>query len=299
MLSENPPWVDRVLHAHWDELEAKVGKAMMPVHAREGKPVKRKPGFRGPGMQPEVDLPCGHYGCVLETSTPGVVCKVTSDESEARFVGHCIDNHIEFPPGIVGYNAIAILDAKHLNRPVAVLWRQEAFDVGRINVHPSRNPDALEESVTFSYCMSVTMCASALRQTIRTSKRPERLMSITTDPLRMSQARSWVSEQVDTTSIPDYRAVYENLRRLPQETRVAVAVSAYEFLSTMMEHENRTSKLIGEAFTHFFEHGVMLADVHGGNLGVISARTDDYPKDYKYWAITDPGHAIFLPVREW
>lgn len=68
-LHPNPPWVDETLKAHWDQMERRVGKRMMPRPREEGG-----------------ELGSGHYGTVFATRRRGVVMKVTSDPSEARFV---------------------------------------------------------------------------------------------------------------------------------------------------------------------------------------------------------------------
>ena len=66
----------------------------------------------------------------------------------------------------------------------------------------------------------------------------------------------------------------------------------------MMENENGTAYRIGQAFSYFFDHGILLADVHYNNLGKIHPRSDDFDQTELYWAITDPGHAVFVGSTE-
>lgn len=297
-LVENPPWIDRILNKHWSDLEKRVGPAWMPVRKDPGRKL-RKGDLRSPDTEFGEEPKCGHYGCVLETETPGIVCKISSDADETRFVNYCLENKVKLPTGIVDYYAIAVLDEHHKNRQsVSVIWRQEADQVGEINTKPTRDPILREEYITFSYCMAISSCAGALRHTLRGSQRASQLLSMTQDPLRMSQARSYVSAVCDITDVPDYESVRSGLMSLPAESRVTVAVSLYELLSEMMEHENQTGYRIGEAFSYFFDQGIMLADVHWGNLGVIESR-GDLPAGDTNWAITDPGHAVFIPKRTW
>jgi hypothetical protein len=289
-LQPNPPWIDKVLHANWAELERRVGTAMMPIHATSGPPRKTDPGYTEYG--------CGHYGCVFATGTKNVVCKVTSDESEIRFVNYCIDNKITFPEGIVTYYAIAKVSDKHWKRPVSVLWRQEAWDVGELTTSKLRGRHIdwkeQEEIDTHRLTASISTCGATVRESL--GRKPAAILSSFKSHDQMDRARN-IAGEFELTA-PDPMMLDTMLQNLPgPERRAQVAISLYHLLSEILENDSATGYRIGQAFSYFFDHGILLADVHRNNIGKILPRSEDEGSDL-YWAITDPGHAVFVGSTE-
>lgn len=77
--------------------------------------------------------------------------------------------------------------------------------------------------------------------------------------------------------------------RLSGGRAVAYAVRACEIIAETMAQED-VGYLIGQAFSFYIEHGILLADVHIGNVGRVSR--PDYQR--LVWVITDPGHMVPL-----
>jgi hypothetical protein len=81
------------------------------------------------GSEQFTELGCGHYGCVLPTSDPNVVLKVTTDDTEAEFSELA---YTLVAPICVTYHRTIHLDTKHQNRNVYLLWRDAAHNVGKL-----------------------------------------------------------------------------------------------------------------------------------------------------------------------
>ena len=70
--------------------------------------------------------------------------------------------------------------------------------------------------------------------------------------------------------------------------RLAMALRLCELIAELMQNTDG-SDLLGDALGHYLDKGILLADVHGHNVGKVE-RTPG-------WVITDPGHAVGLEAR--
>lgn len=118
-LRHNPQWTNDVLASYGHRLQLAMGSALMPVGQGPGHGV----GFK--------EFGCGAYGCVLPTATNNIVLKITTDRSEARFATMLL-RLPEMPEGIVRYFGAYALPVRHEGDSIYVLWREEAFGVGRV-----------------------------------------------------------------------------------------------------------------------------------------------------------------------
>lgn len=89
----------------------------------------------------------------------------------------------------------------------------------------------------------------------------------------------------------DARARAEKLikecSRLKGAMRVAAYAVACSTLASVMANEEGLY-YVGQAFEFFCGEGLLLADVHLGNIGLL---------DQERWGITDPGHMVPLDPR--
>jgi hypothetical protein len=288
----NPPWVTRSLRQAWDALERLVGPGLMPLMTATDTRDRAAPREFG----------SGHYGTVMPTHTKGIVMKVTSDPTEAALVASALSIG-EFPDGIVRYERIVSLPEKLRGRGVFVLWREEAESVG---VHPAGfrgrldNLEYLDEEAMDLIYLFKSIAAALREQSDRISpaavaeREPE---MDEPDPFHLAQAViAAVMRQRRRQVMP--QAVDESLRkelrsRAPGGAlRTAVLYSAIEHCLDMMENTNGIL-LVGEALRFYFDHGILLADVHADNIGRV--QRDDHSGLVN--AITDPGHAVFLDDR--
>lgn len=267
----NPPWVDSVLAKHWEALEARVGVPLMPTcyATREHKP--RCPVYG-----------CGSYGCVMATRTDGMVCKVTSDASEAAFVSAYL-KLAQKPPGVVRYDHIFELPESYRRRRVFVIWRQAADHVGEL--YDRKREDVYEDRygqrsfMDFRFYLNdLRRLAGAVRETVKRSASPAKLL-------------------VEASSLADWAGrVFLVTERWPPgmtpARRVAYDVYAVSVIAEQMEG-NDCGSLVGAALLAYLERGILLADVHHQNIGEV------VPEDYLKWefVITDPGHMVPLDPK--
>ncbi len=265
----NPAWTNRALGAHWTQLEALVGRARMP---RIKDPIASPPRAEEFGS--------GYYGTVMPTRTPGLVCKVTSDPTEAKFVA--IARQLgEMPEGIVRYEGIVRVPRIHWRRPVYVLWREEAAEVGMLGMWTRHDDPYVARCYgDFWNGLNVYRGAAALvRDALANTK------AFTGADVIRAQGRR---HAFDASRLDDA------IRRVAFHYRgLARAAAGFEIctLAAQLLGSSPESDLVGEALEFYQNHGVLLADVHAGNVGrVLRSR-------YPQWVITDPGHAVLLTDR--
>ena len=226
---------------------------------------------------------CGHYGCVFPTSDPEVVCKLTSDPTEAFFVAAAMSIGT-FPEGIVRYYGIyQIPGAQHRGRPLFVLWREEATEVGTVLL-PSKDDDytrRLKENV-IRLLSSFRNTASVMRDTLKRAADP---FAMVEESKRFDR---WAWNYV-TESEGSGRALV--LDRFKGAQKVAAGLLRLERIAIEMENEYLADQ-IGSALKFYLDEGIVLADVHQGNVGLVEGRMTTT------MVITDPGHAVPLD-RKW
>jgi len=274
MLADAPPWTQKFLTTNWDAIRkgSMPDGEWMPLEAPSSTPRHRL-----------VDaLGCGHYGCVFATNTPGLVMKVSSDPSEAEFVKAAVKLG-EWPVGIVRYQAVLDLPGSYRNRPVFIIWREEAFDVGEI--HDTGDPHAKKEFNRYHY--AYTFAARYVRET---SLKP-------TWPKRFAEAERWKQWAWDNVIWEDglpnaTRGMHPAFTRYAVSQRLAAALRICDICFELMENTNYAHE-VGAALGFYFNHGILLADVHRGNIGQV-IREDPPYRPQTHTVITDPGHAVFL-----
>lgn len=123
----NPAWVTRAIASAYDNLADEIPPKWMPKlsHARQ------KHGLFIARLK---EYGCGAYGCVLPTLDDHTVLKVTTDTTEAEFARDLAATLIV--PIVVDYRMVAQLRTLHKKRPVFLLWRESAEDVGKMDDHP-------------------------------------------------------------------------------------------------------------------------------------------------------------------
>jgi hypothetical protein len=274
----NPPWLNRVISQSWPAIERRVGPELMPTTSGAGRKIEIE------------ELGCGHYGCVVPTGKPGIVMKLTSDPLEAHFVAASLRIG-KFPLGIVRYASVYSLPAEYRQRPLFVLWREEAEDVGGLAHVHRLGLDAYDESTARHFRMRLLAFkwwAHEFKAIVDRAKDMKRALS------EMHHFERWARDLVDLEHVEDVN-VGHTTRPFPQlkgAQRLAALLRGCEILAELMANE-AAGDLVGEALEFYLQNGLLLADVHSGNVGHV--RRADYRKPI--WAITDPGHAVPLDVR--
>ena len=163
-MKHNPPWADKILRAHWPQLQQEVpDQDWLPIAT--GKKFK--------------EYGCGAYGCVYPTNDPNIVFKLTTDGTEANFINFMRLRGYDWPEGLVRYWAILPLDATYRKRKAWALWRTFAEQVGR------PRQDALSKDLGFVRSMTRELrilddfqySADKARSSIKKSKHPQKLIA--------------------------------------------------------------------------------------------------------------------------
>lgn len=123
-LRANPPWVTHALADAFESLSSQVEPQWMPrLEDVRGGP-------RGTLVASIKEYGCGAYGCVMPTQDGSVVLKVTTDETEADFATKLAADLVR--PICVEYYMAVSLAARHEGRPIYLLWRESADEVGDV-----------------------------------------------------------------------------------------------------------------------------------------------------------------------
>lgn len=336
----NPPWTDKILTKHWAALEARVGAAWMPVAMTEVRGVaelrediKRMQAAADRGMvdpfwvqklydakanllKLERQKPkgyreygCGHYGCVMPTSTPGLVIKITTDQTEAAFVAAYLSMKPNGRPvGIVPYHKLlAIRSESRLKRPVFVLWREEAQHLGVdgirtwIGTHSRKDErDYYHNSLKkVMHCLGNCLDAGRSVRGIaeRASKRAK-------DRIITKPDGGWEVVR-EKTNLKAFMAEAVGLMDMawegggPHQGR-NLALRAAWFLSAFRQNADDLSSevmghYLGRGLGESFDAGLLLCDVHLNNIGMPTGKLAE--EIGMTPIITDPGHAIALDDR--
>jgi hypothetical protein len=275
------PWVDRTLKNTWERIAARVPESWMPQLV--------------PGRKFMIEeLGCGHYGCVAPVPEEDMVFKITSDVSEARFVAMDLDMEkpLGIPEGIVRYYKIFALEdttysktepvpMKHRGRPLFVLWRQEAKNVGLLMSRAMGFRSGMEKYGYDEYSVDrIQEGIKHLEDFLRWSKivrkyLHDKFRRLQPDERKIVLTQLW--EVFDSASPEAYPWNYTGVRRIGVTLR-----NCWE--SAMALANTDIIYPIGSALSYYLDEGILLADVHLNNIG--------QNVENNQLMITDPGHAV-------
>jgi len=203
-------------------------------------------------------------------------------------------------------------------RPIYAVWRQEAESVGiprifqmgfknlvgdpneGIEVEWRDTPifyhEHLDMQQFFNEIGAFSWCADKARGVLKNAVDPWLSLQ------KAKELKDWawqLTGGVDFTvqkrpSTPDWESL---LRRVTGPYRLAAAISTCEKIAFWMNTSSRFGSTIGTAFEFYLDKGILLADVHKDNVGVIEYRDEFATRRSTTWAITDPGHAVFLTTE--
>lgn len=120
----NPAWVTQTLAESFENLEdSKIPKEWLPR--------LQAVGARGETLTAQTkEYGCGNYGCVLPTLDPKIVLKVTTDDTESEFAMKLARTLVV--PICTKYYAAMKIEEEHDGRPITLLWREEAKNIGEM-----------------------------------------------------------------------------------------------------------------------------------------------------------------------
>lgn len=266
------PWVDQHLKHVWSVLEQAVPENLLPREIPQ----------RAFSVE---ELGCGHFGCVMPTRDSSLVVKITTDESEAWFAYVSMELAAKdgWPPGIVRYHKVLKLEGhSHRRRPIYLLWRDEAWEVGFLRGH-------WEASLSRNLQEYDRWTALALYR-MRKTRDPQKLVAQAAE----LEERVWVAVGEKLVFYGDVIRVNDvaEPRRNEPAVDFAFAVRACGTIAQFMAntYENDT---VGTALEYYIDQGLLISDVHAGNVGKV------LHEDYNALqpGITDPGLAIPTQTR--
>lgn len=242
---------------------------------------------------PQELLGCGHYGCVYSTSDPKVVVKVSTDPTEYTFIQLAM-GFGEWPEGIVRYYQVLELSATYRKREVFMVWRESAFDVGDVaqliwfsNLTETERFDAYQQKRMVTNLDIFKTGAENIRKAI--NKIPDPANFIKT----VVQQREYFVDFIEwfhgLSDFEKIRRIEARFKGLNRQSRLDLGLQMINFALESLQSEE-LSIYVGEALQFYLDRGVLLADVHTGNIGRVER--EDFTKPIV--VITDPGHAVLL-----
>lgn len=297
-MATNPPWADKLLNENWNVIQEAMQSRGLPL---EWLPTHSQGRTK---IHPSKELGCGYYGCVYQTGSPNVVCKITTDISEAMFIA--IVKNMEtageiLSQGLVRYFDILALQGKRGKRDAFILWREEAFGFG-FGITPEEflkgDPDEnyrrrlwREFEQQLSYFLKG---ARVVREEIEKRKK------------RMNKEEYWHwvegqfaevdknwSEFYETLYTGGPPSIHHGVPYLYSKHPLNLAFKLFMLFDTADKMVNSNGAyLIGEAFKFFLEKKIILADVHLANIAFVNRDDPDFAPGIPI--IVDPGHAVFL-----
>lgn len=202
-----------------------------------------------------VDLGCGHHGCVFETRDPGVVLKVTDDDTEADVATRLAE---DVAPVCVRYHLVLDSGIAFGRKPIMLLWRERAFQVGEIL-------DAIERAGERLQPRSVGRAGYA----------PPR-----------ERASTFIYNQLEAGQAA-FAAVYH--RRPLGEIMDAAEEWVTACRKMAVQRTSPELAQLGAGMVDVFaRHRVLFGDVNPDNIGLVRR------SDGERWVITDPGHVAVI-----
>lgn len=309
----NPPWVNTLLTENWRELSQAVEPDLLPLTVTSGKRVLKRT------VAPGAEYGCGHYGCVMATSHPGIVCKVTSDPTEAQFVELAWErlgrtHEDNWPEGIVRYHQIVKLSGSRRGREAWMLWRDEAWNVGKATsrafaVGDSYDMRSLREGLSRlgQFKFYAAQARMMIEKTPNLTKeavllwRNGGVYDVVSENIfdedrawaRRVRRDSWLPASYVTREMRLFPEIPFSVLGLKGARRLAANLQACDIVLQQMTNEPGLTA-VGSALETFLDHGMLLADVHHNNIGQPAAEGAAKGAGIRDWVITDPGHLAVL-----
>jgi hypothetical protein len=219
----------------------------------------------------------------------------------------------------VKYYGIFAVEAKHRGRPVFVLWRESAENVGNVErvfcayslglraQEPNDEYLCRQYRIFQNYLMSWQRICGLARE-VYLKKR----IQLSSEGVVGDEFWSWIDAQLQSLDLARVwefgDQLWEKYREHPGTfgmhrylqdrlsrhlNKFAILVHIAERIAQEMTNEN-VAYQVGRTFGEYLEAGILMADVHTGNLGFVAERPDDNDFAPSMPVVTDPGHVLIL-----
>jgi hypothetical protein len=287
-LQPNPPWADKIMFANWKQVATFAQKQKLPLPT-PNLPPSRKIAWNEHG--------CGKWGCAYPTEDPTIVCKLTADMSEAEAtVGIASLQKKPDMDGVVRYYGIMPLRGKHAapdeKRPtnVSLIWR-EAADCGPSLPEQAEKMKGAQKTAadTSWQLLYNALVAADMGRQIHAQVRDLPAFVAQVNRLLPAARKEALEDQDDLLMLVG-DAFDEHDRKLTYSEGpegFAYCIAAFELIHTALIKVG-VLKQVSETLLQLLRNGILLADVHDGNICELNRPNG------RYWVITDPGQAVYI-----
>lgn len=260
-LVRNPAWANKIIAETWEQLQERVPQWLPRLEAVQ-------PAGSGKIAGKLQEYGCGNYGCVYPTTAPGVVMKMTTDDTEAEFAAK-IAPTLKHRICTEYYKVMSLLDVPD-NPNIYLLWREEAMLVGKI--HDTVFDDYSPERATAIYeLMYVQHSSAQIAYAIMNGDQDEYL----------------AMQDFVAGLMPEQLAILE---AGDMDNAVAAWVSSVGDLAVC--GVPYLEELFAGILDVYNDQHIFFGDLHDGNLGAVW-RGEGVGRKI-HWVITDPGHIAVL-----
>jgi hypothetical protein len=264
----NPAWLDETLTVSWAQLEERLPPIVTLM--KTGR-VKAKP------------FGCGVWGCVMPTTHAGIVLKITNDPSEAKFVSMLLKDDEKQYPGLTRYYDLVRLPVRYQGRTVYAIWREEAWDVGEVipeQITKGLAPRTRDERELDLFSDRLLNFQYFAEKFIGLKKRTPHAWRV------VDQAHRRAQEAAKLVWIAEGEVLFRQARG-DTALRMAIQLQVCRIYAELIAHGPR-GQLVGRALADFMHDGLLLGDVHLGNIGHA------HRAGMNVIVITDPGVTVAL-----
>jgi hypothetical protein len=290
---QNPAWADKVIHdnldiistsvQHEDELPQMIfTKGTVTVH----------------------EYGCGKMGCVIPTFDDKKVFKITSDDSEVRFILAAM-NLGEWPEGMIQYYRVVKLRGNYKQRQVYGIWREDCPDAGKLEKKKEKDYTQNEWlllalfNAFFEYGNTVIgfvydsvnnrQLYDYFDQVYGYYPKAQNEVNKVWKKVSLTEERP---EEIDYLIYPKGKSTPKNAPIDLKVKRTAYALACCVNVAKQIENIPEYAS-IGHALLFYLQKSIIINDLHFGNIGEIYRKE----RDKKIWAITDPGIVVFLTSK--
>lgn len=290
---QNPAWVDKVIQdsldiistnvQHEEELPQMIfDKSTVTVH----------------------EYGCGKMGCVIPTFDNSKVFKITSDDSEVRFILAAMSLG-EYPEGMIQYYRAIKLRGQYKQRQVYGIWREDCPDAGKLEKKKvedyTRNELMLHVlfNLFFEYGNTVI---GFVYDSVSDKQLNEYFQRVHDFYPKAQQEinRVWEKvslheerpDEIDFLIYPKGKSTPRNAPLDEKVKRTAYAFACCVNVARQIESISEYAS-IGHALLFYLKRNIIINDLHFGNIGEIYRKE----RGKKIWAITDPGIVVFLTPK--
>ncbi len=258
-----PAWTIALVERYCDSITAVAKKRNLPMPLLKDRCATYK------------ELGKGVYSVVFNTDAPDCAFKIGTDSSEFHFAQTAISLRKKEgfdPKGMIDFRAVYSLPETHNDLDVFIAWREKATHVGL--------PDEIykDDTSMLNFINGVQDYYKAADDAFFLAHKE--LNHYIDDPDRYWD---WLEERV---------AIAHDMidgRKIAHESKMSDLLFKAYIAAEDLENTSADGKFVGEALREYLDHGMLVADIHGNNVGIVE-RGSCRP----LWCVTDPGHFCCL-----